>query len=95
MTKWIDIQKQPPPDGIIWVLIKGRMECDGQRDTIIEKMIHNTCNGEFPFGELRSLDYGSAIYLNSKIIFSDFDNVIAWMPLEKMDFPDWIKEKLK
>ena len=30
MNNWIDIRKQSPPDGIIWVVLKGRMEIDGQ-----------------------------------------------------------------
>ena len=83
--EWRDINKTTPPIGVIWVLIKGRKELDG-RDTEIRKMVHLVGK------EYRTLDYAMGIYLQDDL--PEFETIIAWMPEDEMEFPDWIEEQL-
>jgi len=93
--KWIDIEKEKPPAGIIWLLIKGRMESDHIRDTQIIPMISNPLPSDKNQIEFRSLDYAQAIYYGSKnFILAEWETPIAWMPYDKMPLPAWIQKKL-
>lgn len=88
MGEWILMSDRTPEDEFFWAFIKGRMEYRGYRDSEI-KILMNDHGGKEGMGDLRTLDaagrYAAEGYTSC---LSEWDNVIAWMPLDQMSLPE-------
>jgi hypothetical protein len=87
LSRWILMKDEKPKDKFFWAFIKGRMEYEGYRDAEI-KILKNDYEEEDGLGDLRTLDAACRYAVEGySIVISDYENVIAWMPLEEMDLP--------
>ena len=91
--KWIDPKdRKPISNNVFWAIVKGRIEQSNGEGFIYDTSIHLLQDLDDP----RELDCTTSHYWtgSDKYINVNYE-IIAWMPYEDMEFPDFVKEYLK
>lgn len=81
--QWILCKDKPPPQGVFWGFVPGRIECNDIRDDVVMLFIRDR-----NVDDIRTLDFAQRYVIEPYNGMRESEQIIAWMQLNDMILPE-------